>query len=151
MRVQNVSRGLRQLGLRKKIPIVGTIHANRKASGHTEGNLDEIAYSDAVAQDATVAIRMIAELSRPVIDMVMAGSREFYLPGFRINSVLAQDFTQHSVMEADEVRKATESDQEHKNHKAKKNGQTKAVVSLDGVPPESQELIGKQWKSMGFK
>jgi hypothetical protein len=155
MRVQGISRALRQLGIRKKIPIIATIHANRKASGHTEGNLDEIAYSDAVAQDATVAIRMVADMTRPVIAMVMAGSREFYLPGFRINSVLAQDFTQHSVMEPEEVQKMSEAEQRGQAAKKKKTGQTKTAdsdtVPVEGLTEEAQELIAKQWNSMRFR
>ena len=152
MRVEAISRALRQLGLRKKIPIIGTIHANRKAAGHAEGNLDEIAYSDAVAQDATVAIRMIADMHRPILSMVMAGSREFYLPGFRIHCVLAENFTQESVMEEMDVQKMTELEQQGKVQK--KKGQTKprtnGTTPVEGLPDGSQELVAQQWKAMGL-
>lgn len=157
LRVRAISRGLRQLGLRKKIPIIGTIHANRKAAGHSEGNLDEIAYSDAVAQDATVAIRTIAE--RPIGDrteetmaMVLAGSREFRLDGFRINSVVAQDFTEHSVMNAEDVLKVAERDAQGKLSKntqkhAKKRSETNGTV--EGMAPDQQELVDQHWKALG--
>jgi replicative DNA helicase len=156
-RVRNISRELRQLGLRKKIPIIGTIHANRKAAAHSEGNLDEIAYSDAVAQDATVAIRTIAERHQETMAMIMAGSREFKLHGFRIHSVLAQDFTQKEVMEEDDVRQVAERDAE--GRAPKKNG-TKAkprAANGDGAPPvegmdaEQQQLVNQHWKSMGLR
>lgn len=154
-RVRAISRGLRQLSIRKKIPVIGTIHANRKAAAHSEGNLDEIAYSDAVAQDATVAIRTIAERHQPTMAMVMAGSREFKLDGFRINSVVAQDFTEHSVMDADDVQKVAERDAEGKLAKGSKKGKPRTTNGGGGggaddiaLGAETQELVDQHWKAM---
>lgn len=102
-RVMDISRGLREMVLRLHIPVIATMQANRKAAGHSDANLDEIAYSDALAQDATVAIRTIAEKVTPenpkqTLAMVIGGSREFKLNGFRIYGVPATDFTFKEVM-----------------------------------------------------
>lgn len=159
-RVRNISRELRQLSLRKKIPVIATIHANRKAAAHSEGNLDEIAYSDAVAQDATVAIRTIVERHQPTMAMVMAGSREFRLPGFRIHSILATNFTQHSRMEDDDVRQVAERDAD--GRPAKKNASSKAkprtdtngsggAPAVEGISPDAQGLIEQHWKNIGLR
>ena len=45
------------------VPVAATMQANRKAAGHTDANLDEIAYSDSLAQDCTAAIRTIQRKS----------------------------------------------------------------------------------------
>jgi hypothetical protein len=163
MRVQNISRGLRQLGMRKKIPVIATIHANRKAAGHSEGNLDEIAYSDAVAQDATVAIRTIAEQYQHTMAMIMAGSREFKLDGFRIHAEVAGNFREHSVMDKSDVQKVAERDEQGKApaKKASKprttNGEHRkpgAAPSYEedatGLTAETDALLTKHFRAMGI-
>jgi replicative DNA helicase len=102
IRVMNISRGLRALAMGELLPVIATMQANRKAAQNQDANLDEIAYSDALAQDATIAIRTIAEKKKNTIACVIGGSREFDLHGFRINAVPCEDFTYHStMMEAD--------------------------------------------------
>lgn len=150
LRVQSISRQLRQLALRKQVPVIATIHANRKAAAHSEGNLDEIAYSDAVAQDATLAIRTIAEKHQPTLAMIIAGSREFKLPGFRINAVVATDFTEHSVMEETDVEKVKESDTQGRIP-AKKHAKPRTEKSeANGMPAESEALVNVHWRAMGL-
>lgn len=109
-RVTNISRAIRGMVLSLKIPAICTMQANRKAAQHSSGNLDEIAYADAVGQDATVAIRVINEKSSPTIALVIAGSREFNLHGIRIHGEPASNFRFHSVMTEKDIQKATERD-----------------------------------------
>ncbi len=111
-RVMNISRALRASVLNTGIPCIATMQANRKASGHKDANLDEIAYSDALSQDCTIAARVIAEKGKPFIDIVMGGSREFSLQGFRIHGVPATNFTYAGDLTAKDVQKAKEKDDE---------------------------------------
>jgi replicative DNA helicase len=122
VRVMNISRDLRQMNLHTGVPIIATMQANRKAAGHNDANLDEIAYSDALAQDATIAARVINDKVSPTISIVIGGSREFKLHGFRINAVPAVDFSYHSTLTEKDIEKAKEGDVsevEEKNGKAK--------------------------------
>jgi hypothetical protein len=109
-RVMNISRDLRQMVLSTHVPVIATMQANRKAAGHSDANLDEIAYSDALAQDATIAARVIADKASPTISIILAGSREFKLHGFRINAVPATDFSSHSELTEKDIEKAREAD-----------------------------------------
>ena len=122
LRVTNISRAVRSMILHTRTPVIATMQANRGAAKHADGNLDEIAYADAVAQDATIAMRIINEKLMNTIACVMAGSREFRLHGFRINGKPATDFSFHSVMTEDEIREAEKSDtpEEAAKKKAKK-------------------------------
>lgn len=109
-RVMNISRGLRQMNLNTGVPLICTMQANRKAAGHSEANLDEIAYSDGVAQDATIAARVINDKASPTISLVIGGSREFALHGIRIHAKPATDFSTHSVLTEKDIQKAKETD-----------------------------------------
>lgn len=109
-RVMNISRGIRDLALDTHTPVIATLQANRKAASHERGELDEIAYSDAIGQDATVAMRVINEKGSPTIALVVAGSREFSLNGFRINAMPAVDFSDHSLLTEKEIEQAKEQD-----------------------------------------
>lgn len=108
--VTDISRSIRNMVLHTRIPAVCTMQANRSAAKHSAGNLDELAYADAIGQDVTIAMRSIAEKSSPTIALVMAGSREFKLHGFRINAVPAVDFSFKEVMTEKDIRKAEEND-----------------------------------------
>jgi hypothetical protein len=109
-RVRNISRDLRQMNLSLKIPLIATLQANREAAKHEEANLDEIAFSDGIGQDATAIIRVINEKGSPTCQLVMGGAREYELNGFRINAVPAQDFTYHGAVTAKEIKKAERDD-----------------------------------------
>jgi hypothetical protein len=122
-RMTTVSRGFRQLILDTHVPGVATLQANRKAAGHSNAELDEIAYSDAIGQDATIAARVIAE-NRPVkivedgeerevtntIALVFGGSREFEMHGLRIGGEPAVDFREKGLLSEKEITKAKERD-----------------------------------------
>jgi len=135
-RVRGISRALRQMVLDTGVPAIATMQANRKASQHSQANLDEIAYSDALSQDCTIAARVINDKASPTISIVIGGSREFKLHGFRIHGVPARDFSFHSKLQESDIMKAKEEDQneaEEKTPKKKKkaaNGHAEHEVSM---------------------
>jgi replicative DNA helicase len=133
-RVRSISRDVRQMNLATGVPVIATLQANRKAAGHSDANLDEIAYSDAIGQDATIAARVINDKTSPTISIVLAGSREFKLHGLRINAIPAKDFTFHSELTEKDIQKAKEADQtdvekkdELRSSEGKKNKSQKTI------------------------
>lgn len=149
VRVMNISRGLRDLALQFRIPVIATMQANRKAAGHSDANLDEIAYSDALAQDATIAIRTIADKHQPIMSFVIGGSREFKLEGFRCNAVPARDFSFHSVMTEKEAIAAKEQDAEEKAAAAAKAKKKKANGRSNGETSNADRLLNEHLENMG--
>lgn len=137
-RVRSISRDVRQLNLATRVPVIATLQANRKAAGHSDANLDEIAFSDAIGQDATIAARVINDKTSPTISIVLAGSREFKLHGFRINAIPSKDFSFHSELTEKDIQKAKEGDQaevekkdELRSSKGKKKGEKANGVAVD--------------------
>jgi len=110
LRVTNISRAIRSMVLNTRVPAICTMQATRGAAKHANGNLDEIAYADAVAQDATLALRVINEKSTPTIALVAAGSREFRLHGLRIHGIPATNFSFKEIMTEKDIKKAEEQD-----------------------------------------
>lgn len=92
-RVKSISRDLSDLRLELKIPIIVTVQANRAAAKNQEANLDEIAFSDALGQDATCVFRVISEQDKNTCMLVMGGAREYRLNGFRVYAEPAYNFT----------------------------------------------------------
>ena len=130
--VTDISRSIRNMVLHTRTPAICTMQANRGAAKHSAGNLDELAYADAIGQDVTIAMRSIAEKSSPTIALVMAGSREFKLHGLRINAVPAVDFSFKEVMNEKDIRKAEENDtgeeaDDPNNHSKPRNDTKRAV------------------------
>lgn len=112
-RVRNISRAIRRMTLKTKIPCIATVQANREAAKNQSANLDEVAFSDALAQDATLLMRTINEKNQPTVALVMGGaSREFALSGFRIFAVPALNFEYHSPLTEQEIETAKEYDVE---------------------------------------
>ncbi len=109
-RVQNISRDLRRTVLDTGIPIICTIQANRDAAKNKEANLDEIAFSDAIGQDATLAMRVINEKNQPTLALMVGGSREYFLDGFRIYGVPATNFSDAGPITEGELIDAQRSD-----------------------------------------
>jgi hypothetical protein len=100
-RVASISNELRQMNLETRIPILATLQANRQAAKHNEANFDDLAFSDAVGQDATMVARVINEKESPSAMLVLAGAREFRLNGFRINAEPARNFEQYGQSDED--------------------------------------------------
>lgn len=138
-RVRNISRDLRAMNLRLKIPVIATIQANRKAADHEEANLDEIAFSDGISQDATCIMRVINEKDSQTCQLILGGAREYALNGFRINAMPATDFSFNSLITAKEIIKAKQHDSEPEdNPKAhiagsKSNGNGKSHTEAANV------------------
>jgi hypothetical protein len=109
-RVKSISRDLSDLRLDLKIPIIVTIQANRDAAKNQDANLDEIAFSDALSQDATCIMRVINEKKTPTCMLVLGGAREYSLNGFRIHAVPAYDFGYYSDLKEKEIDKAIKED-----------------------------------------
>lgn len=128
-RVRNISRDLRQMNLYLKMPLIATLQANRAAAKHEEANLDEIAFTDAIGQDATGIARIINEKDSPTCQIVFGGAREYELNGFRINAVPAYDFSYHGPLTSKEIEKAKKHDGDAEDnpdaHAKKKAGKTK--------------------------
>lgn len=109
-RVTSISREVSAMRLDLQTPVIATMQANRKAAGHSNAELDEIAYADAIGQDATIAMRVVNEKGKPTIALVVGGSREFQLHGLRIGGIPSTDFEEKEVMSEKEILKAKEDD-----------------------------------------
>jgi replicative DNA helicase len=149
-RVQNISRAARQMVLETGVPLVATMQATRSAAAHKGANLDEIAYSDAIAQDVTAAIRVINEDpkeddpdQRPKITMVVGGAREFRFSGCQIAGVPATDFRYIRNLSDKEVNNAKQRD-DRQDEKASGQAATKG--------PSKSELtkMGHRGENLNF-
>lgn len=124
-RVASISRAIRQMILDTKTPVIATMQANRKAAGHERAELDEIAFSDAIAQDCTVAVRVINDKASPTISLIVGGSREFFLPGLRIHAIPAVDFSFHSRLTEGDIMKAKDTDNPDEEEQGPNSGKRK--------------------------
>jgi len=112
-RVTNISRDVRQMVLKTKVPVIATMQANRSAAKNKEAALDEIAFADAVGQDITQGFRVINDKNSPTIALVAGGSREYQLHGIRIYGIPCSNFGFKSVMSEKEIEQAAENDGEN--------------------------------------
>lgn len=95
-RVMTVSRGLKSLAQRLKIPILGTTQANREAVKGGGDETNEIAFADAIAQEADLVMRCFKGRSPtgdPAILMRMVAAREMDLQPFLIQARPGKDFS----------------------------------------------------------
>lgn len=112
-RVSNISRAMRQLILRRKVPVLATVQANREAAKNEEANTEEIAFSDSLGQDATMLIRVINEWKKEknTLALVMgAASRRYRLPGLRIYGEPATNFSYFGELSAKDAATAMKND-----------------------------------------
>lgn len=140
-KVASISNDLRQIPLETRVPILATLQANRAAAKHNEANFDEMAFSDAIGQDATLVARVINEKETPTAMLVLAGAREFSLNGLRINAVPAVSFEQYGQTDDDaritskDIEKAKDTDGKEKDdanghaHKRASNGGNGGMVT----------------------
>jgi hypothetical protein len=124
-RISNISRDVRAMVLQTKIPVLATVQANRAASKNQDANLDEIAYSDALGQDATAVIRTIKDKSTPekpesTVSLVVGALRNGVPADFRIYAEPATNFSFHSVLSAMDAENAKTQDDKEAEAKAKK-------------------------------
>jgi replicative DNA helicase len=139
-RVMYISREVREMILHTHVPVIATIQANRKAEGHNEANLDEIAFSDALSQDCTIAARVIKSKNEVpnTVSLVMGGLREFDMVGFKMYAVPCVDFSYHSMLTAKDVEKAKEDDEgadDDDKKKGGRKGKPKATVPAKAQSP----------------
>jgi replicative DNA helicase len=128
-RVRDISRDLSQLRLDTGVPVIATIQANRDAAKNTDANLDEVAFSDAIGQDATLAMRVINDKDAPTLSLVVGGSREFYLDGFSIYGVPATNFSYAGPLTALDVQRAKSADGDAAAAKKSKTKKARAQSS----------------------
>ena len=150
-RVRNISNAMRQLGLNKHIPIFATIQANRDAAKNEEANLDEVAFSDSVGQDATMLMRCIMEKNEGTIALIMGGAtRRFKLDGFRIYCQPAYNFGYYGELTQKEaegvIRKDETKPAAGRKTKAKAAGPppVQSTVPQELVPGNSSYFPGKK-------
>lgn len=137
-RVSSISNDLRQMNLETRIPIIATLQANRAAAKNNEANLDEVAFSDSISQDATMIVRVINEKEpRPhpadpqrsvnTAMLVVGGAREFSLNGMRLVAEPATDFSQFgddndARITAKDIEKAKDKDTSNEKDASNGNG-----------------------------
>jgi len=120
-----------------KVPVIATMQANRKAAGHENANLDEIAFSDAISQDCTMAIRVINEKASPTIALVFGGAREINFEGLRIHGIPATNFDFHSTLTRKEIEKAKREDSDDSG---KRKVTSNRLFKLQDKPSESKGI-----------
>lgn len=166
-RVMSISRDLRSMNLGNGVPIIATMQANRKAAGHADANLDEIAYSDALSQDCTAAIRTIQRKEHPseeekqrdpsvqpkvFIDLVFGGSREYEIHGVRINGKPAVDFSQVKELNEMDVLASREADEEaQEERKAARAKKRKAQKSQTSTTSEINQAATASAKKTSIR
>jgi len=149
-KVTQISRAARQMVMDMGKPLIATVQANRAAAKHDRAELDELAFSDAFAQDATMIIRVINEKTTPTIAMVIGGSREFKLHGIRINAIPCNDFTFREIMTEKDIAKAKEKDtsEEGEKNPAAHVKPITARQPVNGIKKITDKLVNEQLKGV---
>lgn len=153
-RVANISRAMRQIILRNKVPVIATVQANRDAAKNEESNTEEVAFSDSLGQDCTMLIRVVNEWKKgkDTLALVMGGStRRYKLDGFRIYGYPAHNFRYYGELSSKEADRAVQGDdhdpKEAKGSKSRQNNprrvnqETSRSAALDSaraMMPEHQ-------------
>lgn len=143
-RITNISRDTRAMVIQTGVPVIATVQANRAAAKNVDANLDEIAYSDALGQDATAVIRTIKdkptdEMPDSTVSLVFGALRNGVLDGFRIHAEPATNFDFHSVLSTQEASSLKEQDDKNPDgakRKAKKP--TEAMAYRQGIANTKQ-------------
>lgn len=151
-KVTQVSRAARQMVMDCGIPLLATVQANRAAAKHDRAELDELAFSDAFSQDATMLVRTINEKVSPTIALVVGGSREFKLHGIRINALPCNDFSFREVMTEKDIAKAKEKDTGEEGEK-NPAAHIKPITSNAKTrqPSATNKLLDEQLKGVLWK
>jgi hypothetical protein len=112
-----------------KKPVIGTIQANRAAGKNVRANSEEIAFSDALAQDATLFARVIQEPTHQNIAVVVGGARESLLQSFRIHGKCAQDFSFIGVIDNEEDIEGADKDKKKKGQSEERAGKVARAMA----------------------
>jgi len=124
-RIASISQDFRQMILRRRVPGIATVQANRKAAENEDSNTEEVAFSDSLGQDATMLIRIVNEHKRgeETVALVMGGAtRRFRLDGFRINALPAYNFSYFGELSAKDAEKAVSNDDKSTGTAKEKKG-----------------------------
>lgn len=115
--IAHISQDMKLTGQEFDIPVVGVTQANRQADKAKGVDLTELAYADALGQDADVVMRVSkrelideqTKMRRAELDLTFPGVREAALEGLVINGVPATDFSFNRIIvpqaEEDEKKK----------------------------------------------
>lgn len=100
--VAHVSQDLKGTARDFDVPLMGTCQANRKADKNARNaDLEEIAYADAIGQDADFTIRVQKRIDKdtkePELVLAFPGSREVDIDGFVIHGIPALNFSLKSM------------------------------------------------------
>ena len=98
--VSNISADIKELALEMDIPVFGTTQANREAAKGSGDDLAEVAYADAIAQDADLVMRCIkgkAPEGYPEVMLTFPGARDAEIRPFTLNARPGQDFSTRST------------------------------------------------------
>lgn len=147
-RVASISNDLRQMNLEAKVPVIATLQANRQAAKHNEANLDELAFSDAIGQDATLVARVINEKETPTAMLVLAGAREFSLNGLRINAIPAVNFEQYG--QNDDDARITSKDIDKAKDKDSGDKDEAAAHARNRPPPPSMVTPAQELRNVNM-
>jgi replicative DNA helicase len=129
--VAHISQDLKITAGEFDVPILATAQANRKADKNARNaDLEEIAYSDAIAQDTDFSIRVQKRIDKstkePEIVMGFPGSRETDLDSILINAIPAINFTFKSSF-------VTQQDDENDDQNKRSSGNSK-VQTVPTIP-----------------
>jgi len=114
-RVMGVSQALRNMNLHEKLPIIGTVQANRKlgnkaALDDDDGDGDDVAFSDGLMRDATAMLRIVASRTDPTATILWRAGREMFVPNFKINAKPCTDFSFLEVVQREQAQSIMEED-----------------------------------------
>lgn len=142
-RVSDISRGMKDLVMEEDLAAIITHQLNRDAVGRV-GGLENISQSDAVGQDADLAIRVLSSKlnNKPISILAILGAREIPVEGIVINDELCTDFTEISevvnkkqiqdLMQAEEKAEAGEENRKlAQKHKGGFGGSKKKGAPVD--------------------
>lgn len=99
--VGNVSADIKELALEMDLPIIGTCQANRAAAQNKGGSdLSDIAFADAIGQDADIVMQVVkgrAPEGHPMLMFMFPGVRDGDMSPFVINAIPGKDFSLRSA------------------------------------------------------
>jgi len=99
--VGNVSADIKELALEMDLPIIGTCQANRAAAQNKGGSdLSDIAFADAIGQDADIVMQVVkgkAPEGHPMLMFLFPGVRDGDMSPFVINAIPGKDFSLRSA------------------------------------------------------
>jgi replicative DNA helicase len=122
-----ISRGLKDMATTLNIPVIGITQANRDAKKGKGDDVSELAYADALGQDADIAMRAIRhfdeELGEHVVTWSFAKVREGLIRPFSVYARAANDFSLYKRdLNPTDVKHAVESESTEATEEDKSEG-----------------------------